>query len=70
MMGGLRSILELGVAFLALANFCMTTSELMKKFMEFSKEKASSIAKFFESKIPTKTITKLMAPERRSKFLK
>lgn len=70
MMGGLRSILELGVAFLALANFCMTTSELIKKFMEFSKEKASSLAQFFQRKLPTKTISKIMAPERRSKFLK
>lgn len=62
MMGGLRSILELGFAFLALANFCMTTSELLKKFFEFTKQKSQSIAKFLENKIPTKTISNMMSP--------
>ena len=47
MMGGLRSILELGMAFLALTNFCITTSALMKKLLTFSKEKGLSMAKFF-----------------------
>ena len=62
MMGGLRSILELGMAFLALTNFCITTSALMKKLLAFSKEKGISMAKFFERKIPTKTISHLMSP--------
>ncbi len=69
-MGGLRSILELGVAFLALTNFCITTSELLKKFTDFSKEKGHSIAKFLEERIPTKAISSLMNPERRGKVIK
>jgi hypothetical protein len=32
MMGGLRSIIELGFAAIALANFCTTSSDLLKKF--------------------------------------
>lgn len=36
-MGGLRSILELGFAAIALTNFCTTTADLLKKFGQYSK---------------------------------
>jgi hypothetical protein len=70
MMGGLRSILELGVAFLALTNFCITFSDLMKKFMAYSKETSLSMAKYIESKLPTKAIGRLISPEQRGKTLR
>jgi hypothetical protein len=70
MMGGLRSILELGFAAIALANFCSRSAEIFKKFMEFGKQASKSMGNFIESKIPTKIFTNLSTPEKRGKAIK
>ena len=70
MMGGLRSIVELGFAAIALANFWSRSAEIFKKFMEFGKQASKSMGSFIESKIPTKIFTNLSTPEKRGKAIK
>ena len=70
MMGGLRSILELGFAMIALAQFWNTTSELSKKFLAYSKETLASLARFVESKLPREMLKSVTSPKRRVKTLK
>ena len=69
-MGGLRSIVELGFAMIALAQFYNTTSELSKKFLAFAKDTLSSLARFVESKLPKQMMKSVTSPERRAKTLK
>ena len=61
-MGGLRSIVELGFATIALANFCSKSAEIFKKFLESSKQASLSLAGFIESKLPTKIFTNPSSP--------
>lgn len=70
MMGGLRSILELGFAAIALANFCSRSADIFKKFMEFGKQTSKSMGSFIESKLPTRIFTNLSSPEKRGKAIK
>lgn len=58
------------MAFLALANFSMTASDLVSKFIAFSKEKATSIVNYIDGKLPKEAISRLMTPERRTKIMK
>lgn len=46
-MGGLRSIVELGFAAIAIANFYSHTSEMAKKLFQFLKSTTANIFSFF-----------------------
>lgn len=70
MMGGLRSILELGFAAIALANFWTRSTEIFKKLLETMQGMGKTLASFIESKLPTKVFTNLAHPSKRTKVLK
>lgn len=64
-MGGLRSILELGFAGVALANFWSRAVEIIKKMFGFLVETSAKFAKFVMSHLPKNLINGLGNPEQR-----
>lgn len=70
MMGGLRSIVELGFAAIAIANFYSHTSEMAKKLFQFLKSTTANIFSFLHSKITAKLVANLTEPSKRIKTLK
>lgn len=70
MMGGLQSIIQMGFAMIALANFWGKGAEISKQFMSFSKATLKSVARFVESKLPKKLIKSMTSPENRGKTIK
>ena len=70
MMGGLRSILELGLAAIAIANFYTHISAMAKKLIEVIKRMVGGIANFIQNKVGARIIGKLSNPETRWKTIK
>ena len=70
MMGGLQSILQLGMAAIAIANFYNHLSSMAKKLIEVIKKMAGGIVSFIQNRMGAKIIGKLSNPETRMKALK
>ena len=70
MMGGLRSMVELGFAGIALANFWSKASEIATKVLTFLLEKCKSFAIWVSGKVPTNVIHKLVEAEHRPQAIK
>jgi len=70
MMGGLRSIIELGFAAIAIANFYTHLSTMAKKLAGVIKNMATSITSFLQRKVGSKIMTSLADPETRMKTVK
>lgn len=69
-MGGLRSILELGLAAIAIANFYSHISAMTKKIAEVIKTMLGGIMKFLHKRVTGRVISKLTNPNTRTRALK
>lgn len=58
MMGGLRSIIELGFAAIAIANFYGHASDIVKKLTNFIKETGSKLLGFLNRTVGKRIISK------------
>jgi hypothetical protein len=70
MMGGLRSIIELGFACIAIANFYSHASDIVKKLTNFLKETGSKILGFLNRTVGKSIVSKFTEPETRMKTIK
>lgn len=70
MMGGLRSVIELGFAAIAIANFYTHLSAMASKLAGMVKSMMSSIINFINKRLTGKMLSKLTNPETRLKTLK
>jgi fructoselysine-6-P-deglycase FrlB-like protein len=70
MIGGLRSIIELGMAGIAIANFYNYASDIVKKMIDFIKSAGAKILKFLHRKFAAKMLNNLAQPDRRMKTIK
>ena len=69
-MGGLRSIIELGFAAIAIANFYTHISTMAKKLAEVIKNMATYITSFLQRKVGSKIITSFKDSETSMKTIK
>mgnify|MGYP000073661029 CR=1 FL=1 len=70
MMGGLNSIIQIGFAMIAIANFYSHVSTMAKKLAELCKSMTTSLLSFMKKRMGLKIIHKLGNPETRMKALK
>ena len=70
MMGGLQSILQLGMAAIAIANFYSHISAMAKKLIEVIKKMAGGMVNFLHNKVGAKLVGKFTNPETRWKTIK
>jgi len=69
-MGGLKSVIELGFAAIAIANFYSHASDIVKKLMNFVKETGTKLMGFVSRNLGDKIVSKFAEPTTRIKTIK